>query len=167
VSNPIPPEFWLRHFLQFNRRQAPRKECPSITKMRAGQMCFICTQPLPAPHTAGLQRCELCSLPPTRRILMSFSYKDDKDGWHCQFLDWDGKSTLPKRLHFRDAQKVYETARRGHGLLSESYRLALDEAIKIGRGSIALHLTNAQYQTLKRTNNETGTETKGDNNNAK
>lgn len=77
---------------------------------------------------------------------MSFTYRDY---WHCRFLKWDLKTPFSRQFAFRDSGKIRETAKLGHGLLDESSRLALDQAIKIGRGGIWLNLTDKQYKTLK------------------
>jgi hypothetical protein len=111
----------------------------------------------------GVKRCERCQLPPTRRVYMSFMHRD---GWHCRFLEWDMMTPLPRQLEYRDSEKISETAQRGHGLLSEVFRLELDRTIKIGRGGIWLHLTGAQYQALKSNKNRKGTENQGETYNA-
>ena len=95
---------------------------------------------------------------------MSFIHQD---GWHCQFLELDLMTPLPRELSFRDSRKISETARRGHGLRDEGARLSLDQAIKSGSGGVWLHLTQAQYQALKSSKNVTGTGTQGDAHNAK
>ena len=71
------------------------------------------------------------------------------DEWHCRFAteQWE---QLPKRLIFRDAEKLWETARRGDGLIDESTRKQLELAIELGRGGIMLRLTDAQYETFSR-----------------
>jgi hypothetical protein len=98
--------------------------------------------PLPEPHTMGIKRCERCLLPTTHRVFMSFIHHD---GWHCRFFEWDMMTSLPRQLTYREAGKICETARRGHGLADESSRGALDKAIKSGRGGIWLHLTDPQF----------------------
>jgi len=157
-------EYWMRQYADSARRQTSGKRALGGTKIRAGQICCGCMAPLPVPHTMGVQRCELCRLPPTRRIFMSFIHQE---GWHCKFLDWDLMTPLPRELRFRDPRKICETARRGHGLRDEKARLSLDQAIKSGSGGVWLHLTQAQYQALKSSNNVTGTGTQGDAHNAK
>ena len=40
-----------------------------------------------------------------RRVYMSFQ---DRYGWHCQFLEADLKTALPRKLHFTSAEKVID-----------------------------------------------------------
>jgi len=159
MTNAKPTDFWLRQFLDSNRKQNSGKRSPGVTRMRAGQICCACTAPLPVPHTMGIKRCERCQLPPTRRVLMSFMHRN---GWHCRFLEWDMMTPLPRQLKYRDSEKVLETAQRGHGLLNEASRLALDHAIKIGHGEIWLNLTDEQYQRLKGNKAVSGNGKQGD-----
>jgi hypothetical protein len=114
--------------------------------IRAGKICCGCLGPLLLPHTTGIKYCELCQLPTTHGVYMSFMHRN---GWHCQFLEWDLKTPLPRQVRYRDSGKIWETARRGHGLPYETSRSALDRAIKTGRGMILLHLTKEQYLALK------------------
>jgi hypothetical protein len=90
---------------------------------------------------------------------MSFIHRD---GWHCGFLEWDMMTPLSRQFMYRNSGKILEIAQRGHGLLSEASRLELDQAIKIGRGGIWLHLTGEQYQTLKTGKNVRGTGNQGE-----
>ncbi len=70
-------------------------------------------------------------------------------GWHCQFLEEDLKTPLPRKLHFASPEKVIEIVQRGGGLCSLESRQALDQAIEIGRGGVFLDLTEDQYARLK------------------
>ena len=36
-----------------------------------------------------------------------------KDGWHCQFLEADLKTPLPKKLTFEHPKEIIELAERG------------------------------------------------------
>jgi hypothetical protein len=55
-------------------------------------------------------------------------------------------------LHiFRTQQKLYEAARRGHGLKDLASARSLDEAIATKRGGIWLDLTDEQYSSVKMT----------------
>ena len=36
-----------------------------------------------------------------------------REGWHCQFLEADLKTPLPKKLNLSSSQKVIEAAERG------------------------------------------------------
>jgi hypothetical protein len=61
---------------------------------------------------------------------MSFT---NRDGWHCQFLEEDLKTSLPKKLKFKNYDKVRETAERGGCNMNLESRQALDHGIEIGR----------------------------------
>jgi hypothetical protein len=41
------------------------------------------------------------------------SFMNTKGGWHCQFLEEDLKTPLPRKLTFQTAEKVEELIRRG------------------------------------------------------
>jgi hypothetical protein len=69
-------------------------------------------------------------------------------GWHCQFLEEDLKTPLPRKLVLPDAAKLVELAQRGGYVLNLENRQALDHAIANGRGSIWLELTPDQYAKL-------------------
>ena len=75
---------------------------------QSGKICAICRRPLPAPRTLGEKRCVACG--GTHRVYMSFLLRD---GWHCQFLEADLKTSLPKKLSFKDEAKIIELAQRG------------------------------------------------------
>ena len=77
---------------------------------------------------------------------MSFQ---DRYGWHCQFLEEDLKTPLPRKLHFTSADKVIELVGRGGALTDQESRLMLDQAIVTGRGGVFLSLTAEQYAKLK------------------
>jgi hypothetical protein len=81
------------------------------------------------------------------RVYMSFQCRN---GWHCQFLELDLKTPLPKKLRFTSPDKVIELVERGGGLSNLESRQALDQAIEIGRGGVLLSLTAEQYSKLKR-----------------
>jgi hypothetical protein len=76
-------------------------------------------------------------------------YFMQRDGWHCQFLEADLKTTLPKKLNLSNSQKVIEAAERGGYNMNLEGRQALDHGIENGRGGIWLLLTEEQYQKLK------------------
>jgi hypothetical protein len=69
------------------------------------------------------------------------------DGWHCRFFT-ERWQLLPKRLIFRDAASIMETARRGDGLIDNEVTKALDRSIKIGKGGIMLRLSNEQFLAI-------------------
>lgn len=71
-------------------------------------------------------------------------------GWHCQFLEEDLKTSLPRKLTFATPDKLLEMFERwGESRLLED-RSALEYAIRMGRGSIWLILSAEQYGKLKR-----------------
>jgi hypothetical protein len=70
-----------------------------------------------------------------RRIIYMSSVRD-AGGWHCRFHLDSFKDTIPRQFVFQNAEKLYETARRGNGLISMESRHDLDAAItKAGAGS--------------------------------
>ena len=71
------------------------------------------------------------------------------NGWNCQFLEEDLKTSLPRKLHFKSAEKVVELVGRGGGLTDRESRLLLDQAIATGRGGVFLSLIAEQYAKLK------------------
>jgi hypothetical protein len=79
------------------------------------------------------------------RVYMSFQ---DRYGWHCQFLEQDLKTSLPRKLHFKSAEKVIELVARGGGLGNLERKQMLDQAIEMGRGGVFLSLTPEQYAEL-------------------
>ena len=81
------------------------------------------------------------------RVYMSFQ---DRHGWHCQFLEADLKTSLPKKLHFTSPDKIIELVERGGGFTNLESRLMVDRGIEMGRGGIYLSLTDEQYAKLKR-----------------
>ena len=72
-----------------------------------------------------------------------------RKGWHCQFLEADLKTPLPKKLNLSSSQKLTEAAERGGYNMNLEGRQALDHGIENGRGGIWLLLTEEQYQKLK------------------
>jgi hypothetical protein len=82
----------------------------------------------------------------THRVFMSFAFSK---GWHCRFHQGDlSKTPISRQFLFSDKRKVYETARRGHGLTDATSVSELNQAIAAGRGGIWLRLTDEQYSTL-------------------
>jgi hypothetical protein len=77
---------------------------------------------------------------------MSFQ---DRHGWHCQFLEADLQTPLPKHLHFPSADKIIELVERGGGFKDQESRLMLDRGIAMGRGGVFLSLTEEQYAKPK------------------
>jgi hypothetical protein len=82
-----------------------------------------------------------------RRVYMVFQ---DRYGWHCQFLEADLKTPLPRKLTFASPDKIIELVERAGGFKDQESRLILDHGIAIGRGGVYLSLTHEQYSTLQR-----------------
>ncbi len=70
-------------------------------------------------------------------------------GWYCQFLMDDLKTSLGRKLTFKDPQKVFEMAKNGGADLSSADREALEFGIQRGRGAVWLNLTKDQMAKLK------------------
>lgn len=70
--------------------------------------------------------------------------------WHCQFLEEDLKTPLPRKITLSDQEKLFEMAERGGYLLNLEGRQAIENAIHNGRGGIWLRLTEDQYSKLKK-----------------
>jgi hypothetical protein len=79
------------------------------------------------------------------RVYLSFQCRY---GWHCQFLEQDLKTPLPRKLHFKSAERVIELVARGGGLGNLESKQMLDQAIEMGRGGVFLSLTPEQYTEL-------------------
>ena len=68
-----------------------------------------------------------------RRVYLYFQCRN---GWHCQFLEADLKTSLPRRLHFASSDKIIELVQRGGGIADQEGRLMLNQAIETGRGGV-------------------------------
>jgi len=108
----------------------------------------MCRVSLPAPHQPGERLCVRCNAAkkPTHRIYMAFQ---TQNGWHCQFLEADLKTSLPRKLNLVRQEKLFEIAERGGYRLNLEGRQAMQRAIDMGRGGIWLELTEDQYRKLK------------------
>lgn len=80
------------------------------------------------------------------RVYLSFQLRN---GWHCQFLEPDLKTSLPRKLHFTSSDKVIELIERAGGFTDQDSRSMVNHAIEMGRGGIFLDLTPDQYEKLK------------------
>ena len=87
------------------------------------------------------------SLPCCARIYMSFMLRA---GWHCQFLEEDLKTSLPRKVTLDSRAKLLELAERGGSNLNLEGRQALDHGIENGRGGMWLDLSEEQYAKLKK-----------------
>jgi hypothetical protein len=63
-----------------------------------------------------------------------------RQGWHCQFLEEDLKTSLPRKVILNDTQKLFEMAERGGCSFNLEARQAIDHSIEIGRGGVWLEL---------------------------
>ena len=63
--------------------------------------------------------------------------------WHCQFLEADLKTRLPKKLTLLDPETLIQLAERGGYNAGLERRQALEHAIETGRGGVWLDLTDA------------------------
>ena len=63
---------------------------------------------------------------------MFFQYRN---GWQCQFIEQDLKTSLPRKLRFASSDKVVELIKRGGKITDQKSRLMLDQAIATGRGA--------------------------------
>ena len=79
-----------------------------------------------------------------------YMYFQDRNGWQCQFLEKDLKTSLPRRLHFTSSEKVIELVERGGGITDQESRLMLNQAIVTARGRVFLNLTAERYTKLSR-----------------
>jgi hypothetical protein len=58
-----------------------------------------------------------------------------RKGWHCQFLEEDMKTPLPRTLTFADDRKIWEMAKRGGFTLNIAGRQEIEAALrKRGKG---------------------------------
>ena len=73
-----------------------------------------------------------------------------RQGWYCQFLEADLKTSLPRKLNLDGPEKLIEMATSGGGLPNREADQMLNYGIEMGRGGVWLSLTEEQYQKLKR-----------------
>jgi hypothetical protein len=113
----------------------------------SGRICYSCKIPLSTPEKPGERLCDRCqqAKAPRRRVYMSFMLRDD---CFCQFLEEDCKTSLPRKLTFKDPAKLIELTERA-GAMNLEDRQSLEHAIETGRGGIWLELTEEQYMRLK------------------
>lgn len=82
-----------------------------------------------------------------RRVYLFFQFRN---GWQCQFLEADLKTSLPRKPVLADSEKLIGLVEHGGGLPDLANRQALDQAIAEGRGGVFLNLTPEQYEGLRR-----------------
>jgi hypothetical protein len=80
------------------------------------------------------------------RVYLYFQFRQ---GWQCQFLEPDLKTSLPRKPVLADSEKLIGLVERGSGLPDLASRQALDQAIAKGRGGVFLELTPEQYARLQ------------------
>ena len=71
-------------------------------------------------------------------------------GWHCQFLEEDLKTPLPRKLHFANPDKIVEMSERVGALTNPESRQSLEHGIAMDRGGLFMTLTAEQYVKLLR-----------------
>jgi hypothetical protein len=69
------------------------------------------------------------------RVDVSFMLRQ---GWQCQFLEEDLKTSLPKKLVFLSQDMILEVARRGGGVRNLESEQAIRHGIEIGRSGVVL-----------------------------
>ena len=84
-----------------------------------------------------------------RRVYLYFMLNN---GWHCQFLEPDLKTSLPRTLTFSAPDKIREMHKRFGVDRKLEDKSALQYAINMGRGSLWLNLTDEQHAELQREN---------------
>jgi hypothetical protein len=72
-----------------------------------------------------------------------------REGWMCQFLEEDLKTPLPRRLQFKNPEKIRAIVDKVGNFADLQARQALDYGLEIGRGGVWLVLTESQYMRLK------------------
>jgi hypothetical protein len=114
----------------------------------AGEICCWCKKHLGAPERPGERSCENCgpAHAPRRRVYMCFM---QRQGWYCQFLEADLKTSLPRKLNLDGSEKLIEMAKRGGGTPNLEADQMLRYGIQMGRGGVWLSLTEEQYQKLR------------------
>lgn len=123
-------------------------ERASTVRLRlAGKICAQCgTRLHDPPPTPGERLCSKCQSPGIRRVYMYYMFRQD---WMCQFLEEDLKTPLPRRLHFKDAEKIRTIIDKVGNFANLQDRQALDYGLAIGRGGVWLQLTEEQYRRLR------------------
>jgi hypothetical protein len=87
-----------------------------------------------------------CQPAKLHRVYMTFMLRGS---WHCQFLQEDVKTPLPRKLNFCSPEKLFELAERGGCVMNLEERQAIEHGIETGRGGFWLQLTEEQYGKLK------------------
>jgi len=72
------------------------------------------------------------------------------NGWSCQFLEMDLKTSLSRKLTFATVDKVRGMVSRVGVLKDLADKQGFEHGIQIGRGGVYLDLTAEQYAKLKK-----------------
>ena len=80
------------------------------------------------------------------RVYMAFMLRQ---GWHCQFLEEDLKTALPRKLAFLTPDTIVELARSGGAVVNLESEQAIRHGIQRGRGGGWLNLSEGQYRKLR------------------
>lgn len=88
-------------------------------------------------------------MPPQEQRHRVYLFFQSYNGWHCQFLESDLKTSLPRQLHFKSSAKVIELVERTGGFSDLESRLAMNHGLELGRGGVFLSQTVEQYRKLK------------------
>lgn len=128
-------------------------ERASTTRMRlAGKICCFCGRHLDVLlwQPQGEKACDRCGAernqtPTPHRIYMSFARRDQ---WYCTFLEEDLRTSAARPRTFTDPDAMVEMIRRGNGFRDLASRQAVEQAVLVGRGNVALWLTPEQYARL-------------------
>jgi len=70
------------------------------------------------------------------------------NGWSCQFLEMDLKTSLPRKFTFATVDKVREMVSRVGVLKDLADKQGFEHGIQIGRGGVCLDLTAEQYSSV-------------------
>ena len=79
-----------------------------------------------------------------------------RNGWHCQSLEQDLKTPLPRKLHFKSSEKVIELVARGGGLGNLESKQMLDQANEMGRGGVSRVSLQSSMQNCCTTDDDVG-----------
>lgn len=103
------------------------------------------------PHSVAqcTEQLQTATPQPARRHRAYMSFVLNRGRWHCRFHRDDlAKTPISRQFVFSSAEKIYEIARRGDGLIGVESRQALDVAVTLGRGGTWLRLIEEQYAAV-------------------
>lgn len=114
-----------------------------------GTICCLCANFLPKDpkHQHGERLCDKCTEARQPKRTVKMFYQEWPSGLKICFCE--GSSQLGKRLHYNDPDRIYEILKAAHCQQEDHHMVAL--TLKERRpGSLDLHLTEEQYNKLKR-----------------